>query len=134
MATTAATAARDQRRRGREKRRDVIPASGDRSAQSSPPSELLSEGTTAKNSVREGVKQTSPGAAALFGAAVGVLTGALVGQKMRNRGNEISGEVAVHLLNRVELLTIRLQARQARRAGPAEIDVHHIQADASSRP
>jgi hypothetical protein len=73
-------------------------------------------------------------AAALVGAAVGVLTGVLVKKKMRSDGNEISGDVAVHLLNRIELLTIRLQVRQARRGGPAEIDVHRVQADTSSRP
>jgi endonuclease/exonuclease/phosphatase family metal-dependent hydrolase len=50
------------------------------------------------------------------------------------RGNEISGDVAVHLLNKIELLTIRLKVRQARRGGPAEIDVHRVMADASSRP
>ena len=80
------------------------------------------------------VTQTRPGVAALVGVAVGVLTGVLVKKKMRSDGNEISGDVAVHLLNRIELLTIRLQLRQARRGGPAEIDVHRVQADTSSRP
>jgi hypothetical protein len=36
-------------------------------------------------------------------------------------------------LNRIELLTIRLHVRQTRRAGPAEIDVHRLHADVSSR-
>jgi hypothetical protein len=71
--------------------------------------------------------------AALVGAAVGVLTGVLL-KKMRNDGNEISGDVAVHLLDRIELLTIKLQVRQARRGGPVEIDVHRVQGDTSSRP
>jgi hypothetical protein len=53
---------------------------------------------------------------------------------MRNDGNEISGDVAVHLLDRIELLTIKLQVRQARRGGPVEIDVHRVQGDTSSRP
>jgi hypothetical protein len=65
--------------------------------------------------------------------AVGVLTAVLL-QKMRNDGNEISGDVAVHLLDRIELLTIKLQVRQARRGGPVEIDVHRVQGDTSSRP
>jgi hypothetical protein len=64
---------------------------------------------------------------------VGVLTGVLL-KKMRNDGNEISGDVAVHLLDRIELLTIKLQVRQARRGGPVEIDVHRVQGDTSSRP
>ena len=87
----------------------------------------------AEDSVRERVGRISPGAAALVGAAVGVLTGVVVGKNARNRGTEISGDVAVHLLKRVELLTIRLQVRQARRGGPAEIDVRRVPADASSR-
>jgi hypothetical protein len=66
--------------------------------------------------------------------AVGALTVLAVGQRLRNRGNEISGDVAVHLLNRIELLTIRLQVRQARNRRPAKIDVHRVEADASSRP
>jgi hypothetical protein len=53
---------------------------------------------------------------------------------MRRGGNEVAGDVAIHLLNRIELLTIRLHVRQARSGGPAEIDVHRVQADASSRP
>jgi hypothetical protein len=76
--------------------------------------------------------QISPGAAALVSAAVGVLAGLLVGREAHKRGNEITGEVAVHLLNKVELLTIRLQVRQARRSGPAVIDVHHVRAGVTS--
>jgi hypothetical protein len=90
--------------------------------------------TAAKDSVRERVRRTSPGAAALVGAAVGGLAGVVLGQRTRTGGNEISGDVAVHLLKKVELLTIRLQVRQARRGGPAEIDVRRVPADASSRP
>ena len=82
--------------------------------------------TAANDSVRERVRRTSPGTAAAVGAAVGVLAGLVVGQKTRNPGNEISGDVAVHLLRRIELLTIRLQARQARQGGPAEIDVRRV--------
>jgi hypothetical protein len=74
------------------------------------------------------------GVQALVATAVGVITGVLVEKKMRSDGNEISGDIAVHLLNKIELLTIRVQVRQARRDGPAEIDVHHVPANTSSRP
>ena len=82
--------------------------------------------TAANDSVRERVRRTSPGTAAAVGAAVGVLAGLVVGQKRRNPGNEISGDVAVHLLKRIELLTIRMDVRQARRGGPAEIEVRRV--------
>ena len=107
--------------------------SDERTAAASPRGDSRSAVTAGEDSVRERVRRTSPGAAALVGAAVGVLTGVVVGQKLRNRGNEISGDVAVHLLKRIELLTIRLQVRQARQGGPAEIDVRRVPADASSR-
>jgi hypothetical protein len=89
--------------------------------------------STTGNSGSEHGRRVSPGAAALAGAAVGVVTGMLVGRETRRRGNEIVGDVAVHLLNRIELLTIRLQVRQARRGGPAEIDVHRVQHGVSSQ-
>jgi len=72
-----------------------------------------------------------------MGAAVGAVAGlalAATSRRRRDDGNVISGDVAVQLLNRIELLTIRLQVRQARRGGPMEIDVHRVEADASSRP
>jgi hypothetical protein len=94
---------------------------------------LLSELTAAAESMPERMRQISPGATAVVGAAVGVLTGLLLGRGTRKRGNEITGDVAVHLLNKIELLTIRLQVSQARRGGPAEIDVHHVRADATNR-
>jgi hypothetical protein len=124
--------ARDQRRLGREKRREMTAGSRERSAEPSPSGDSRGEGSAAA-SVRKRLTQTPPGAAALVGAAVGVLTAVLL-QKMRNDGNEISGDVAVHLLDRIELLTIKLQVRQARRGGPVEIDVHRVQGDTSSRP
>jgi|GraSoiStandDraft_4_1057263.scaffolds.fasta_scaffold1149433_1 hypothetical protein len=65
--------------------------------------------------------------AALVGASVGVLTGLIVEKKMRGDGNGISGDVAVHLLNS-ELLTNQTGGAPARRGGPAEIDVHRVQA------
>lgn len=133
MAATTATTAQDQRRQGRERRRKVASGAGE-PTDSSPPDRSLSEITAAMELLPERLSQRSPGATALVGAAVGVFTGLLVGRKMRKRGNEITGDVAVHLLNKVELLTIRLQVRQARRGGPAEIDVHHVKADATSRP
>ena len=108
--------------------------SGERSVEPSPRSDPWSEGSAARGSGLGRVKQAQPRVLALVGAAVGVLTGVLVERRRRSAGNEISGDVAVHLLNRIELLTIRVQVRQARSGGPAEIDVHHVQADTSSRP
>jgi hypothetical protein len=126
-----AAAARDQRRLSRERRRDLSVASGERSTSQRGGSR--NGVTAATHSLRERVRRTPPGAAAAVGAAAGLLTGVVVGKKALNRGNEISGDVAVHLLNKIELLTIRLQVRQARRGKPAEIDVHRVQADASSK-
>ena len=82
--------------------------------------------TAADDSVRERVRGTSPGTAALVGAAVGVLAGVVLGQRRWQRGNEISGDIAVHLLKKIELLTIRMDVRQARRGGPAEIEVRRV--------
>lgn len=118
MAATTATAARDQRQRGRERRRETVAGSRKRSTEPMP----------------ERSSNIWPASTALVGAAAGVLTGLLLGRKTRSRGNEITGDVAVHLLNRIELLTIRLQVRQARRGGPAEIDVHRVRANVTSRP
>ena len=112
----------------------MMTGSEERTAVDSPGGEPRGGVTAGEDSVRKRVRQTSPGAAALVGAAVGLLTGVVVGQKTRNRGNEVSGDVAVHLLKRIELLTIRLQVRQARRGGPAQIDVRRVPADASNRP
>jgi hypothetical protein len=111
-----ATAQRDQRRLGREQRRDRIVGSGEQSAASPLTGNSGSEGKTAGDPVRDRLRQPPPSvAAALVGAAAGLLIGVVVGHKTRNRGNEISGDVAVYLLKRIELLTIKLQARQARR-------------------
>jgi len=77
----------------------------------------------------------APGVRAVSaGAAAGVLAGLLAaGRKARRKdGNVVSGEVAVHLLNRIELLNVRLQLRHARRTLPTRIDVHHVSADASA--
>ena len=95
----------------------------------SPSRDSRSGNTATEDSAWERVRGASPGAAALVGAAVGVLAGVVLGEKTRKRGNDISGDVAVHLLKRIELLTIRLQVRQARRGGPAEIDVRRVPAD-----
>ena len=134
MATdTVTTASRDQRRLGREKRRGTVAEAGEASTEPATPGRL-GKITTAAESVPERMSRISPGTAALVGAAAGVLTGLLVGRETRKRGNEITGDVAVHLLNKIELLTIRLQVRQARRGGPAEIDVHHVSANAKSQP
>jgi hypothetical protein len=122
-----ATAARERRRLEREQRRDSIVGSGEQPAEPSPAADSGSEAKTADDSVRERVRQTPPSVAALVGAAAGLLIGVAVGQRTRNRGNEISGDVAVYLLKKIELLTIKLQARQARRGGRAEIDVHRAE-------
>lgn len=135
MATkTAATGSRDQRRLGREKRRRTIAGSGEASMHPASPGPGLGEITTTAESKPERLGRISPGTAALVGAATGLLTGFLVERETRKRANEITGDVAVHLLNKIELLTIRLQARQARRGGPIEIDVHQVPASAKSKP
>jgi hypothetical protein len=105
------TAPAEQRRLGREKRR----GGGD--------------------SLRGRAMQASPPAAAILGAAVGVVAGLVAAARTTHddHGNIVSGDVAVHLLNRIELLTIRLQLRQAAGGAPTEIDVHRVEADASSR-
>jgi hypothetical protein len=90
---------------------------------------------TAK-STAERVKHPSALVAALAGAAAAGAVASLayaLRRKQQDDGNTISGDVAVHLLNRIELLTIKLQVRHARRGGPTEIDVHHVEAGASSR-
>jgi hypothetical protein len=92
--------------------------------------------TGAEDSAINRVLQPSPRAAAFAGAAVAGVAASVFSVLLRKRrrdGNTISGDVAVHLLNRVELLTIRLQVRHARRGGPAEIDVHRAKDDAWSR-
>jgi hypothetical protein len=108
--------------------------SGETSTEPASSGSSLSETATAAESVPDRMSRTSPGTAALLGAAAGVLTGLVVGRATRKRGNDITGDVAVHLLNKIELLTIRLQVRHARRGGPAEIDVHHVPAGAKSQP
>ena len=114
------TVAAEQRRLAREQRRRGSPV----------------ETSSLGDAARERAGLPSPRAAALTGAAVGVVAGLVTARsrKKRDDGNVISGDVAVQLLNRIELLTIRLQVRQARRGGPMEIDVHRVEADASSRP
>jgi hypothetical protein len=106
--------------------------SGEPSTESSTPGRSLSEIRAA--SMPDRVRQISPATAAVLGGAVGSLRRVAGGRKTRKRGNEITGDVAVHLLNKIELLTIRLRVRQARRGRPTEIDVHHVRADATSRP
>jgi hypothetical protein len=107
--------------------------SAEPSTQSSTPSASSREITAAAESMAEPTRQVSPGTTAIVSAAVGVLAGMFVGRAKRKRGNEITGDVAVHLLNKIELLTIRLQVRQARRGGPTGIDVHHVRGDTTSR-
>src|SRR4051812_27372206 len=92
---------RDQRRLGREKRRQVTAGSRERFAEPPPGEESRSDGSPVGDSVPKRVTQTPPGVAGLVGVAVGVLTGVLAKKKMRSDGNEISGDVAVHLLNRI---------------------------------
>jgi hypothetical protein len=130
------TAAAEQRRRNREKRREIVAAangSEERARGGDPWTEIVNM----EQSGRERVGQASPRAAAIGGAVVGVAVAvgvvAAARWKNRNDGNSISGEVAVHLLNRIELLTIRLQVRHAARRVPTEIDVHRVGADTSSR-
>lgn len=108
--------------------------SGETSTEPASSGRSLSETATVAESAPDRMSRTSPGTAALVGATAGVLTGLVVGQATRKRGNEITGDVAVHLLNKIEFLTIRLQVRHARRGGSAEIDVHHVPASGKSQP
>ena len=115
MADMTAPAARAERRLGREKRREMALGSGERSARPSTPGTSPSEAAEASGeSMPAHLREISPGATALVGGAVGLLAGVLVGRGTRKGGNEIVGDVALHLLNKIELLTIRLQVRQAR--------------------
>jgi hypothetical protein len=109
--------------------------SGEPSRRTATSGASLSEITAASaQSMPERKRRISPRTKVVLGTAAGLLAGLLVGRDARKRGNEITGDVAVHLLNKIELLTIRLQVRQARRGGPTEIDVHHVRADTTSRP
>jgi hypothetical protein len=55
--------------------------------------------------------------ALLLGAAVGSALGATAAAKRAGRdGNTIAGEVAIHLLDRIELLTIQLEVQQVPKA------------------
>jgi hypothetical protein len=125
------TAATEQRRLNREKRREILATNG--SGQPMRPSNSSREAATVEQSVRN-LWRASP-RVAIGGAVVGAVVGIVAAARKKNRdaGNAISGEVAVHLLNKVELLTIRLQVRQASRRVPSEIDVHRVDADTSSR-
>jgi hypothetical protein len=124
-------AAAEERRLGREARRDVANGGRQTTDEDGSRSELAELG----HSMRARVMQTSPSAAATIGAAVGLGVGLMAAGRLtgKNDGNVISGDIAVHLLNRIELLTIKLQVRHARRGGRTEIDVHRVEADASSR-
>lgn len=124
MVTT--TDARDQRRARRERRRELTTETAEPIQANSRNADSGSGMTAADDSVRERVRGTSPGTAALVGAALGVLAGVVLGQRRWQRGNEISGDIAVHLLKKIELLTVRMDVRQARRGGPAEIEVRRV--------
>jgi hypothetical protein len=125
------TAAAEQRRLNREKRREIVATNG--SGQSTRRSNSSREAANVEESVRR-LWRASP-RVVIGGAVVGAVVGIVAAARGKNRddGNAISGEVAVHLLNKVELLTIRLQVRQASRRVPTEIDVHRVDADTSSR-
>jgi hypothetical protein len=50
-----------------------------------------------------------------LGVVVGVATGAVTAAKVdSNHGDAISGDVRVHLLNKIELVTIKLQLQRSR--------------------
>lgn len=129
------TATAEQRRLGREKRRAVVTGARQTSDENALRSGWRSELSDLGDFVRARVMQTSPRAAATLGAVVGVVTGLVAADRIDNDddGNVIAGDVAVHLLNRIELLTIRLEVRHARRGVPTQIDVHRVEADASNR-
>jgi hypothetical protein len=130
------TAPAEQRRLGREKRRDAVNGVRQTSHAPAPARAWRSEIANVADYVRGRAIQASPPRAATFGAVVGMVAGLLAADRKTNDGkdgNVVSGDVAVHLLNRIELLTIRLQVRHARGRRPTEIDVHRVEADASSR-
>jgi hypothetical protein len=130
------TDAAEQRRLAREKRRDPLVGVSHESYDSPRLGGTSNEIADLRHSVAELLRDTSPRAAATLGAVVlGMVAGLVTAARRTNDkdGNVISGDVAVHLLNRVELLTIRLQVRHARRDMPTEIDVHRVEAHGSSR-
>ena len=77
------------------------------------------------------VPRTQPRVALLLGAAVGAAVGAAAAAKKADGdGNTISGDVAIHLLNKIELVTIRLEVRQVPKAGKGSssaLDLHRSQ-------
>jgi hypothetical protein len=60
------------------------------------------------------MSQVGTGTAVTIGAILGVAGAVKVANRSERDGNTVSGEVAVHLLKKIELLTIRLQVRQAK--------------------
>jgi hypothetical protein len=129
------TASAEQRRLGRQKRREFVAGAPQTSEATVPRRAWRDEVAIIRDLVRGRAMRPSPPAAVTFGAVVGVAAGllAVARKKDDDQGNVVSGDVAVHLLNRIELLTIRLQVRHARGGVPTEIDVHRVEADASSR-
>jgi hypothetical protein len=83
--------------------------------------------------------RVEPRTAFLLGAAAGAAVGATAAAKKAERdGNTIAGEVAIHLLDKIELLTIKLAVRQvpkARALGSKRLsggfDVHRNRDNAS---
>ena len=61
--------------------------------------------------------RAEPRIALILGAVVGAAVGAAAaGKQAEGDGNTIAGEVAVHLLDRIELLTVKLEVRHAPKA------------------
>jgi hypothetical protein len=128
------TDAVEQRRRARETRRAVVTGPWELPRNGSH-GDWRSEITSRSAQLRARLPGAPAVRAVSAGAAAGVLAGLLAaGRKARGKdGNVVSGEVAVHLLNRIELLNVRLQLRHAHRTLPTRIDVHHVSADASAK-
>lgn len=150
------SAAAEERRVHREQRRDVFAQGRPRSNGSNSGSSRRAASSVAgfaevpaviAQRVRSGISKNADflrgplrnlrneelgmGAAAAIGAILGVVGAAKVDRRRRQDGNTVSGEVAVHLLNKIELLTLRLQIRQARNSPNSNdrvsLDVHHTQ-------
>jgi hypothetical protein len=121
------TDAVEQRRRARETRRAVVTGPWELPKNGSV-GQWGSEITNRSADLRARLSGRPGVGAVSAGVVVGVPAGLLaVGRKAKGKdGNVVSGEVAVHLLNRIELLNVRLQLRHAHRTLPTRIDVHHV--------
>jgi hypothetical protein len=114
------TSAMVKRRIERDKRREVRAKSGQRSDETSSPRENGGSPEVSRNPGSTGeliadfLNRTPLAAVLGAGAVVGAAAGAVTAAKVpRNQKDRIAGEVKVDLLNKIELLTIRLRLHRA---------------------